>query len=554
MANGLLINYAGVPHEMSSLFPDNGLAMLAAALEEAKQAVTILDFSTTDTIQKVYDADIRASLNSLAPKVFGKGQLSREEIDVLHNLDDRITHSENRFLNQTIDFLDRHIRKHKTTWIGWKLWMGAIRQSMTMAAALKKAHPHLRIFGGGPGVDLFQEAILNKYPFIDALVLAEGEQSLPLLVAWVEGNGKRETIPGIIYGNGNGIRRNPVERITDLNQLPYPIYDPEIYPAMTGDRKMKILCFDDSRGCPMGCAFCPGTIKFGTTRIEKTAARCVGELAFLKSRYGVSYYRFSGSNTSTRLLSEVADELLSQNTGITFAVFSSTVGLTAADIRKLARAGLYSIFVGIESADDDQRKNHLGKSQSFQHLKSIFEACRQSRVFVSTSMIYPAPFSSEAILEKNVNFLVDCFKGYEHCSVALYPAGLYPHTKWFAHLEDFGFSLQSASPEEYIETLLDYRYNIVLPRYLWKDLPYSLNGKSFRQLLLETSELATRLQQHGILTYLVEANLMMAPTLGYRKYGSFAHKSSIAFFSGDAPQLEQWNREFNRIQMERHEE
>ncbi|MFZ5572815.1 MAG: B12-binding domain-containing radical SAM protein [Thermodesulfobacteriota bacterium] len=550
--SGLLINYAGVPHEISSLFPDNGLAILAAALEEKNQKVRILDFSTTDTIRQVYTEEIRKPLSDIASDVFGPGRLDQRQTSALQGLDDLIIRSENRFLQQSIDFLNRHIKRHRIVWVGFKLWMGAIRQSMTMAAALKKTHPRLRIFGGGPGADLFQEAILQKYPFIDALVLSEGEQSLPLLVEWLGGKLKRARIPGILYRDGIKIRRNPVERITDLNHLPYPVYDPEIYPAMAGDGKMKILCFDDGRGCPMGCAFCPGTAKFGTTRIEKTADRCVAELEHLTARHGVTYYRFSGSNTSAGLLSEIADRLLSRSLDITFAVFTSALGLTAAAVRKLARAGLYSIFTGIESVDDHQRKHLLGKSQSIRHLTTVFEACRDSGVFISTSVIHPAPFASGAILEKNLDYLVALLKGYENCSVALYPAGLYPHTKWFERLEDFGFSLQGVSREAYIETLLDYRYNIVLPRYLWKDLPYALNGRPFKHLLMETNELATHLQQHGILTYLVEANLMMAPALGYRRYKDFARDSNIAFFSGDASRLEQWNEQFNRIQKQPH--
>ncbi|RJP79859.1 MAG: radical SAM protein [Desulfobacteraceae bacterium] len=549
MSNGLLINYAGVPHEMSSLFPDNGLAALAGVLQEANQMVRILDFSTTETIHEVYSSDIRKALRSLAPKIFGGGRLDDLEIADLRQIDSEIQVSESAFIHRIIDELNNDIVKNKVIWAGFKLWMGSIRQSMEIAAALKKKNPGLKIFGGGPCVDIFQHAILKKYPFIDALVFAEGEKALPLLIEWAEGKGDLFSIPNILYSNGRDIVSNPIERIKNLDKQPFPIYDPDIYPAMEGDRKMKILCFDDSRGCPMGCAFCPGTNKFGTTRIEKSSDRCIAELSYLKEKYDVRYFRFSGSNTSAKLLNEVAEKLIAKKLDILFAVFSSATGLSAESVHKLATAGLYSIFVGIESANHFQRKNHLGKKLSLDGLKDVFEACRQSGVFISTSMIYPAPFSNRKILEENINFLVDGLKGYENCSVALYPAGLYPYTKWFDHMESFGFSIECPSKEAYIEETLDYRYNIVLPRYLWKELPYTLNGKSFKEMLMETNTLAEALKAHGILPYLVEANVMMAPVLGYRHYKEFALESSIAFFGGDAERLEAWNREFNRAQM-----
>lgn len=550
MSNGLLINYAGVPHEMSSLFPDNGLAVLAAILQEANQNVRIIDYSTTETIDKIYRSDIRKSLSVLGPKVFGGVQLVASEIEDLQIIDSEIQASEQEFIHSAIDELNNYIIKNKVIWVGFKLWMGSIRQSLHIAAALKKKNPGLKIFGGGPSVDIFQQAILKKYPFVDALVFAEGERALPLLVEWVEGKGDLSQIPNIIYNNGQDIVINPIERIQDLDSLPFPIYDPEVYPAMAGNRKMKILCFDDSRGCPMGCAYCPGTNKFGTNRIEKTPDRCVSELSYLKKKYDVRYFRFSGSNTSVRLMDKIAEKLIAENVDIVFAVFSSATGLKPETVKKLVTAGLYSIFVGIESANSFQLKNHLGKTQSLDRLKSVFETCRQSGIFISASIIYPAPFSNQTILEENINYLIDIFKGYENCSVALYPAGLYPYTKWFNNMETYGFAINCPTKEDYIEQTLDYRYNIVLPRYLWKELPYTLNGKSFKELLMETNTLAEALKAEGIIPYLVEANLMMAPALGFT-YKEFAVESSIAFFSGNVERLESWNRDFNHAQLKK---
>ncbi len=171
--------------------------------------------------------------------------------------------------------------------------------------------------------------------------------------------------------------------------------------------------------------------------------------------------------------------------------------------------------------------------------------------FITTSIIYPAPFSNQEIFEENLNFLVDSFKGYEKCSIALYPAGLYPYTKWFNDMESYGFSIESPSKDAYIEQALDYPYNMVLPRYLWKEMPYKLNGKSFKELLMETNTLAEAVRAHGILLHLVESNLMMAPILGYKDYKEFALESNIAFFSGDVDRIEAWNREFNHSQLEK---
>ncbi len=548
MTNGLLINYAGVPHEISSLFPDNGLASLAAVMKANNHNVRIFDYSVTETIRKVYNKEIRDSLSEIVQSVFGNKMLDDREIAYLLELESEIKKSETDFLDEEIRFLKKYIRENNVSWAGFKLWMTGTQQSMYMASELKKCFPNLKIFAGGPSVDIFQKAILKNYPALDVIAFSEAEEILPLLAEWVKERKDLSKIPGIIYKDDNHIVSNPVKRIENPDALPAPVYDDDIYEAMSGHQKMKIICFDESRGCPMGCAFCPDPNKYKKRRIEKSAERCVDILSYLKEKYGVSYFRFSGSNTSASLMSEIADLLISKNLSVTFSVFSSAIGLTPELVKKLARAGLFGIFTGVESADHKQLKEYLAKPCSPDKFKTVIESCKEHDIFVSISMIYPAPFSDDDVFKKNISYLTSCLKGYPASSVQIFPAGLYPFTKWFGNLEKYGFSLLCPSKDDYINIALNYHYNIILPRYLWKDLPYALNGKTFKELLFETNRMALELRKHGILPYFIEANLMMAKPLGYENYSEFAKDSNVAFFTGNSELLEEWNTKFNTYQ------
>lgn len=548
MTNGLLINYAGVPHEISSLFPDNGLASLAAVMKANNHNVRIFDYSVTETIRKVYNKEIRDSLSEIVQSVFGNKMLDDREIAYLLELESEIKKSETDFLDEEIRFLKKYIRENNVSWAGFKLWMTGTQQSMYMASELKKCFPNLKIFAGGPSVDIFQKAILKNYPALDVIAFSEAEEILPLLAEWVKERKDLSKIPGIIYKDGNHIVSNPVKRIENPDDLPTPVYDDDIYEAMSGHQKMKIICFDESRGCPMGCAFCPGPNKYKKRRIEKSAERCVDILSYLKEKYGVSYFRFSGSNTSASLMSEIADLLISKNLSVTFSVFSSAIGLTPELVKKLACAGLFGIFTGVESADNKQLKEYLAKPCSPDKFKTVIESCKEHDIFVSISMICPAPFSNDDIFKKNVGYVTSCLKNYPNSAVLVYPAGLYPYTEWFNNPEKYGFSLLCSSKDDYINTVLNYHYNIILPRYLWKNLPYTLNGRSFRELLLETHKMNIALQKHNILTNFPEANLMMAKPLGYENYSEFAKDSTVAFFTGNSELLEEWNTKFNTYQ------
>ena len=64
--------------------------------------------------------------------------------------------------------------------------------------------------------------------------------------------------------------RSPSKRIDDLNKLPSPVYDDNIYWAMKDNQKMRIAIIDESRGCPFVCDFCSHPTKSGKKwRIRK---------------------------------------------------------------------------------------------------------------------------------------------------------------------------------------------------------------------------------------------------------------------------------------------
>ena len=543
MPNGLLINYNGPPHEISSLFPDQGLAGLASVLIKAGHDVKILDYSTVTTIRKIYSMQIQQALSKLAPSIFSSEMLVEAQFKMLIELEHEMEKLENDYLEEQVPKLSSLIIQQNVSWIGFKLWSGTILKSMYLAEKLKTKFPSLKIFCGGPSVDLFQYVLLEEFSVIDAAVFSEGEYVLLKLMDWLEGKCKISDISGIFFRENGKIKYNRAQRITDLNSLPFPNYDSSVYPAMGDSEKLRIFCFDESRGCPSGCYYCPDVNKYQKKRYEKTAERCVAEIAYLKNRYNMNFLRFSGSNTTSSLLLGIAKLLKDRKIFINYSIFSTANGMNEETLSKLQESGLSAIFIGLESADSQQAKFYLGKN-NIKRVMQIAKLCKDNNIFFNTSVIYPAPYSSSAVFQKNLSFLTECLVGNKNSCLCLYPAGLYPFTKWYQEPEKFGFEINCETKEEYLRQLLKYKYNAILPRYLWKDLPYKLNGKPFKNMLFETHELATKLAQQGVLVYTTEANLIMAKCLGYTDYAMFHKDSSIAFFTGNHALLEHWNELF----------
>ncbi len=113
----------------------------------------------------------------------------------------------------------------------------------------------------------------------DYIVLGEGEYSfLNLLRAIGQKRTKRtdlDTIPGIAFREGERIIRTTgadPQRTVDLNELPDPAFDllrPSLYAPRFScwgpvpENSGPIINYMSSRGCPIGCTFCPNTGMWG---------------------------------------------------------------------------------------------------------------------------------------------------------------------------------------------------------------------------------------------------------------------------------------------------
>lgn len=118
-----------------------------------------------------------------------------------------------------------------------------------IARELKKIRPDIQLWAGGPEVSYHAELFLKENPFIDLVMLGEGERVFTQLIqgeAW-------NRIPGIAYRTGGQIRLQPPTGLIDLDTLPF------VYQDMNGFAH-KIVYYESSRGCPFQCSYCLSSI------------------------------------------------------------------------------------------------------------------------------------------------------------------------------------------------------------------------------------------------------------------------------------------------------
>jgi len=294
------------------------------------------------------------------PRVFKPvfEQLARESGHSTGYFEDMAVRTAPQFLTQALTAIDWG----QYRLIGFTSTFDQNVASLTMAKLIKDLYPSVTIVFGGANYDgEMGLEYFRAFPFIDHVVVGEGEESFPRLVRKVLGGQSSGYPDGIAYREGHDIRLTPnASLFSDFAKTGPPDYDDyyrllaELGEASQGlDR---ILLYEGSRGCWWGekhhCTFCglnAQSMKFRAKSSEQVAR----EMAYLSHRYDTARFR---------LVDNIIDMKYIENLFGTFAaarcdldVFIETKSnLHKSQIRTLAVGGVKCMQPGLESLSLNQ--------------------------------------------------------------------------------------------------------------------------------------------------------------------------------------------------------
>lgn len=140
--------------------------------------------------------------------------------------------------------------------IGFSCYVWNMEYNLRLAKLVKDKYPDCTVVFGGHNVP-DDVSLLEKHPFIDVLMHAEGEEPFALLLKALDGKGAIEDIPDISFRRGEELVTTQKKRVYDISDYPSPytsgVFESvfEKYPDITFHATL-----ETNRGCPYGCAFC----------------------------------------------------------------------------------------------------------------------------------------------------------------------------------------------------------------------------------------------------------------------------------------------------------
>jgi radical SAM superfamily enzyme YgiQ (UPF0313 family) len=153
------------------------------------------------------------------------------------------------------------------------------REALEIAERVKK-RLKAPVIMGGPHVSEVPREVLAR-PYVDYVILGEGERPMVEFIRFLLGHVKLEDVPNLGYKKDGRLCFNPVRENYSIDELPVP--DLSDLPAEQYQLAGNALAFmTTSRGCPHRCSFCSVHTTFGNNYrrrpvdgiIEEIEQRC----------------------------------------------------------------------------------------------------------------------------------------------------------------------------------------------------------------------------------------------------------------------------------------
>jgi ribosomal peptide maturation radical SAM protein 1 len=234
--------------------------------------------------------------------------------------------------------------------------------SLTMARLIKDLYPDVKIIFGGANYDgEMGMEYFRAFPFIDHVVIGEGEVTFPALVrAILEGKG--DSVPdGVAYRQGDQIRFVPnASLFTDFTKTGPPDYDDYYHLlAELGDVAQgldRILLYEGSRGCWWGekhhCTFCglnAESMKFRAKSSDQVAR----EMTHLSHRYDTARFRLVDNIIDMKYVDNLFGKFAAEHCDLDVFIETKS-NLHKSQIRMLAVGGVKCMQPGLESLSLNQ--------------------------------------------------------------------------------------------------------------------------------------------------------------------------------------------------------
>jgi anaerobic magnesium-protoporphyrin IX monomethyl ester cyclase len=309
----------------------------------------------------------------------------------------------------TLDALADEVRQRQPDVIAVNTGFPSIDADMAVAKALKMASPKTLIVGFGAYFTLLEQEAMTGFPFLDAGIVGEPEETFEELVAArARGADTFDGIRGLVLRrNGDVISTGIRPLIDDIDTLPFPdrsLLANDRYRLPHNNRPFTLV--NTSRGCPYPCTFCIVKPYYGNRVRRHSAGYILREIQECVERYGIDEFLFWEEvfTLDKGFVLEFCRELRDRGLRIRWAATTRVTAVEEETLRAMKEAGCYLLGLGVESSSQEIL-DRAKKKQTVADVERAVALCRKVGVATMGHCIFGLPGETLETAEATIRFM-----------------------------------------------------------------------------------------------------------------------------------------------------
>ncbi len=300
-----------------------------------------------------------------------------------------------------------------------------IENALKVSDVAKEADPKILTVMGGPHVTLVAKEFLEEAKNVDVAVVGEGEYSMLEIVQAFQNKKSFNQILGIAYRqNGAVTVTSSRSLIENLDELPYPAYDlvdmeKYLSPSTIGYRSFqdRAISMITSRGCPFNCCFCAVHLHMGQKFRAHSAKYVLDHIQFVVDKYRVKNIFFEDDNLTLDLkrFEAICDGIIERKIKVGWETPNGVRAdcLNMQLLKKMKKSGANSIFVGVESGDQQILDKVICKSLDLNRVVEFAKNAKEIGLKTGAFYIIGFPGENKENMQRTVDFALELKRKYD---------------------------------------------------------------------------------------------------------------------------------------------
>lgn len=251
---------------------------------------------------------------------------------------------------------------------------------------------------------------------VDIICIGEGEYAIEELANKIDKGEDISNIKNLMVRKDNQWIKNELAPYYNWEPLvlqDWDIFDERhLYKPFMG-KIFKTGFFELSRGCPNNCSYCINHLcqkvfkGLGNYNRAKPIDSAIYEMVQMKKKYNLELVFFNDENFLT-MRPERFEEFIDKyqkNVNLPFFIMTRADSLLDKNkIKRLKDAGCVTIGIGVESGNEEIRKNLLNKKISNEAYEQAFKNCHEYDIRTTANIMIGLPFETEENILESAAF------------------------------------------------------------------------------------------------------------------------------------------------------